>query len=92
MASAPSLNGPSTVYHPPLQHPLAGDEVVVGTFHFGGTCVGLAHDYAGKRLDGGSVVHSCTWTLEDNVKGPDGQHAVAFLKPGSASLERRRSE
>ena len=88
MASALSLNGASIVNHPPLKHPMVEDEVVVGTFHFGGTCVGLAHNYAGQRLDERSALHSCFWTVEDNSKGSDGQHAVAFLKPGSASLLR----
>ena len=34
MASAPSLNGSSTVYHPPLQHPLAGTvtKLLLGLF------------------------------------------------------------
>ena len=77
---------------PPQEHVLADDEVVVGTFHFWGTCVGLQHNHAGQRLQDSDVVHTCSWGLEENSKGPDGRHAMAFYKPGSASLLRRRSK
>ena len=92
MVSVPSRNDSLIVYHPPLQHPVGPDEVVAGTFHFGGTCVGLQHDFAGQRLQEGSILHDCSWGLEENEKGPDGQHGVAFRKPGSASLGRRRGK
>ena len=84
--------GSSKVYSPSLLDSLADDEVVVGTFHFGGTCVGLAHNYAGQRLGVDSVLERCRLAIEKNDKGPDGEHAVSFLKPGSASVERRRSK
>ena len=76
----------------PAQPELSDGEVYLGVFHFGGTCFGLVHNYAGERLDGLSVMRGCSWVIEENAKGPDGRHAVAFLKAGAADLERRRSE
>ena len=64
----------------PAQPELSDGEVNLGVFHFGGTCVGLAHNYAGQRLDGSSIIlRGCSWVIEENAKGPDGRHAVAFL-------------
>ena len=76
----------------PTQPELSDAEVNLGVFHLGGTCVGLAHNYASQRLDSSSVMRGCLWVIEENAKGPDGRHAVAFLKAGAADLEHRRSE
>ena len=46
----------SRVFSPVLEQELENDEVLVGAFHFGGTCVGLRHNYAGQRLSEGAVV------------------------------------
>ena len=69
--------GSSKVFQP-IFHPQLSTAVVVGTFHFGRTCAGLTHNYAGQRLDEGSVVERCSWGLEVNEKEPDGKHTVAF--------------
>ena len=70
--------GTSKAFPPSLLDSLADNEVVVGTFHFGGTCVGLAHNHAEQRLGVVSVVQRCTLAVEKNDKGPDGQQAIRF--------------
>ena len=44
------------VFSPVLEQELENDEVHVGAFHFGGTCIGLRHNYSGQRLSEGAVV------------------------------------
>ena len=78
----------SRVFSSVLEQELENDEVLVGAFHFGGTCVGLRHNYAGEA----AVVERCEIALEKNQFGRDEKHALAFLKPGTASYERRRSK
>ena len=62
----------SRVFSPVLELELENDEVLVGTFHFGGTCVSLHHNYAGQRLSGEAVVERCEIALEKNHFGTDG--------------------
>ena len=85
------MSSSSRAFSPVLEQELENDEVLVGTFHFGGTCVCLRHNYAGQRLSEGAVVERCE-IAQENQFGRDEKHALACLKPGTASHERRRSK
>ena len=50
----------SGVFGPVLEQELENNEVFVFTFHSGGMCVGLRHNYAGQRLSEGAVVERQT--------------------------------